>query len=166
MDKCLLASSIFGFGSIEIEKIVPTSTPEFNDNVPCHTDQTIIKENLFSKKNKKRIIKSIYFSIIIPSTTTITKIEQYKIMSIFNALKIIVILSSILYRWSISLNTYSGQGKPVMFGDYEAQRHWMEITFNLNISDWYSNTSDNNLNYWGLDYPPLTAYHSYLLGHV
>ncbi|RNA16527.1 dolichyl pyrophosphate Man9 c2 alpha-1-3-glucosyltransferase [Brachionus plicatilis] len=38
-----------------------------------------------------------------------------------------------------------------MFGDYE---------------DWYKNTSDNDLNYWGLDYPPLTAYHSYIMGYV
>uniref|UniRef100_A0A182S7W0 Alpha-1,3-glucosyltransferase n=1 Tax=Anopheles maculatus TaxID=74869 RepID=A0A182S7W0_9DIPT len=29
---------------------------------------------------------------------------------------------------------------------------------------WYRNTSDNDLLYWGLDYPPLTAYHSYLVG--
>jgi alpha-1,3-glucosyltransferase len=30
----------------------------------------------------------------------------------------------------------SGAGKPPMFGDYEAQRHWMEITFNLPIEEW------------------------------
>uniref|UniRef100_A0A6Q2XE79 Alpha-1,3-glucosyltransferase n=1 Tax=Esox lucius TaxID=8010 RepID=A0A6Q2XE79_ESOLU len=57
-------------------------------------------------------------------------------------------------------------GKPPMFGDYEAQRHWQEITYNLPVHEWYFNTTDNNLNYWGLDYPPLTAYHSLLCGHV
>ncbi|EJW72974.1 hypothetical protein WUBG_16119, partial [Wuchereria bancrofti] len=51
-----------------------------------------------------------------------------------------------------------------MYGDYEAQRHWMEITYHLPINQWYVNGSDNDLNYWGLDYPPLTAYHSWLLG--
>lgn len=30
-----------------------------------------------------------------------------------------------------------GAGKPPMFGDYEAQRHWQEITFNLPIKQWY-----------------------------
>jgi len=30
-----------------------------------------------------------------------------------------------------------GQGKPPMFGDYEAQRHWMEVTYNLPLSRWY-----------------------------
>ena len=48
-----------------------------------------------------------------------------------------------------------------MYGDYEAQRHWMEITLNLPIQDWYRETKDNDLLYWGLDYPPLTAYHRY-----
>ena len=30
----------------------------------------------------------------------------------------------------------------------------------------YVNSSSNPLDYWGLDYPPLTAYHSWLLGTV
>ena len=53
-----------------------------------------------------------------------------------------------------------------MFGDYEAQRHWMEITYHLKPDDWYVNSTDNDLRYWGLDYPPLTAYHSYLMGYM
>ncbi|RXM91330.1 Dolichyl pyrophosphate Man9GlcNAc2 alpha-1,3-glucosyltransferase [Acipenser ruthenus] len=53
-----------------------------------------------------------------------------------------------------------------MFGDYEAQRHWQEVTYNLPVEEWYFNTSDNNLLYWGLDYPPLTAYHSLLCAHI
>ena len=34
------------------------------------------------------------------------------------------------------LHPYIGAGKPPMFGDYEAQRHWMEITYNLNPRKW------------------------------
>lgn len=49
-----------------------------------------------------------------------------------------------------------------MYGDYEAQRHWMEITTHLPISQWYF----HDLQWWGLDYPPLTAYHSWVLGKV
>jgi alpha-1,3-glucosyltransferase len=49
-----------------------------------------------------------------------------------------------------------------MHGDYEAQRHWMEITTQLPISQWYF----HDLEWWGLDYPPLTAYHSWLLGKI
>lgn len=38
----------------------------------------------------------------------------------------------------------------------------MEITTRLPISQWYF----HDLEWWGLDYPPLTAYHSYLCGLV
>ena len=72
----------------------------------------------------------------------------------------------ILVRWLVGLHLYSGEHVPPMFGDYEAQRHWMEITFNVPISEWYFNTTSNELLYWGLDYPPLTAYVSYLFGYV
>lgn len=49
-----------------------------------------------------------------------------------------------------------------MHGDFEAQRHWLEITSHLPVRDWYF----FDLQWWGLDYPPLTAYHSWLLGHL
>ncbi|KAM9241760.1 dolichyl pyrophosphate Man9GlcNAc2 alpha-1,3-glucosyltransferase [Dugong dugon] len=78
----------------------------------------------------------------------------------------VVVLIGLTVRWTVSLNSYSGAGKPPMFGDYEAQRHWQEITFNLPVKQWYFNTSDNNLQYWGLDYPPLTAYHSLLCAYM
>lgn len=69
-------------------------------------------------------------------------------------------------RTMISLHSYSGQNKEPLFGDFEAQRHWQEVTVNLPIKDWYENTTDNDLLYWGLDYPPLTAYHSFIVGHA
>lgn len=71
---------------------------------------------------------------------------------------------AILVRIAVSLHPYSGAGIPPKFGDYEAQRHWMEITLNLPAKEWYRNSTDNDLNYWGLDYPPLTAYQSYIHG--
>ncbi|RYO77238.1 hypothetical protein DL766_003830 [Monosporascus sp. MC13-8B] len=67
-----------------------------------------------------------------------------------------------LFRWAAGLWGYSGFHKPPMFGDYEAQRHWMEITTQLPISQWYF----HDLEWWGLDYPPLTAYHSWILGKI
>ena len=51
-----------------------------------------------------------------------------------------------------------------MFGDFEAQRHWVEVTSNLPVTEWYSASPRNNLTYWGLDYPPLTAFHSQIIG--
>jgi len=80
-------------------------------------------------------------------------------------------------------------------GDFEAQRHWISLTSSslsslsslsipftpfsiplyhpsssstmntttvVRAKEWYS----HDLNYWGLDYPPLTAYHSYFLGLI
>lgn len=76
----------------------------------------------------------------------------------------LIFLLAVFIRWCVSLHSYSGENTPPMFGDYEAQRHWMEITYNIPIQDWYKNTRDNNLTYWGLDYPPLTSYHSYICG--
>jgi len=34
------------------------------------------------------------------------------------------------------------------------------------LIEWYQQTPDNNLLYWGLDYPPLTAYHAWLCGKI
>ncbi|NXW33108.1 ALG6 glucosyltransferase, partial [Phaetusa simplex] len=82
------------------------------------------------------------------------------------SLMTITVLLALTVRWTVSLGSYSGAGKPPMYGDYEAQRHWQEVTYNLPIRQWYFNTSDNNLLYWGLDYPPLTAYHSFLCAYI
>ncbi|KAI7876226.1 ALG6, ALG8 glycosyltransferase [Lichtheimia hyalospora FSU 10163] len=71
-------------------------------------------------------------------------------------------LIPLFVRWAVSLNPYSGYNTPPMYGDYEAQRHWMEITQYLDFSQWYK----YELDWWGLDYPPLTAYHSWLCGVI
>lgn len=73
-------------------------------------------------------------------------------------------LFALLVRVAVSLHPYSGAGNPPKYGDYEAQRHWMEIAINLPAKDWYWNSTTNDLNYWGLDYPPLTAYQSFIHG--
>jgi alpha-1,3-glucosyltransferase len=65
-------------------------------------------------------------------------------------------------RCMLSLAGHSGEGQPPMFGDFEAQRHWLEVTLRLPIEDWYRSTPQNDLLYWGLDYPPLTAYVSWV----
>ncbi|EFJ17714.1 Dol-P-Glc: alpha-1,3-glucosyltransferase [Selaginella moellendorffii] len=82
----------------------------------------------------------------------------------FRASAIFIAAVAVLIRLLTGLHSYSGAGNPPKYGDYEAQRHWMELTINLPVSDWYRNTTDNDLGYWGLDYPPLTAYQSYIHG--
>lgn len=78
----------------------------------------------------------------------------------------LILMIAVLFRWFVGLHDYSGKSKPPMFGDYEAQRHWMEVTISLPTTEWYFNSSNNDLLYWGLDYPPLTAYHSYINGLI
>ncbi|KAF9091793.1 Glucosyltransferase-like protein [Mortierella sp. GBA35] len=74
----------------------------------------------------------------------------------------IAVAAAVLVRWTVGLGPYSGQGLPPRFGDYEAQRHWMELTIHRPIREWYSDQSK----WWDLDYPPLTAYVSWICGFV
>ncbi len=78
----------------------------------------------------------------------------------------LVVAGVLLLKSMLSSHPHSGQSTPPLFGDYEAQRHWQEITLNLPAGQWYENSTVNDLQYWGLDYPPLTAYHSYAMGVV
>lgn len=68
----------------------------------------------------------------------------------------------LLVRWLVGQQGYSGEGCSPKFGDFEAQRHWMEVVWHLPVGEWYTNTTNNDLQYWGLDYPPLTAYWSWV----
>lgn len=79
---------------------------------------------------------------------------------------IFIISVAIFFRLLVALHSYSGAGVPPTFGDFEAQRHWMEITLHVPLKDWYRNTGTNDLKYWGLDYPPLSAYWAYITGYM
>jgi alpha-1,3-glucosyltransferase len=70
----------------------------------------------------------------------------------------VIICVALAFRAAAGLHPYSGEATPPMFGDYEAQRHWMEIARALPPRDWYRQTAENDLDYWGLDYPPLSGY--------
>lgn len=78
----------------------------------------------------------------------------------------VAFLCALAVRICTSFLPHSGQGRPPMYGDYEAQRHWMEVTWNLPVHEWYTATERNDLLYWGLDYPPLTAFSSQWFGAI
>ncbi|KAJ3355196.1 Glucosyltransferase-like protein [Allomyces javanicus] len=67
-----------------------------------------------------------------------------------------------LVRAAVGRHGYSGRATPPLFGDLEAQRHWLEITWHLPPSQWYH----YDQKFWGLDYPPLTAFFSYVFGAI
>jgi alpha-1,3-glucosyltransferase len=73
-------------------------------------------------------------------------------------------LAGVLLRILAGYFPYSGENTPPRFGDYEAQRHWKEITVNQPISSWYEAPREGA--WWPLDYPPLTAYHELMLGKI
>ncbi|KAA8917715.1 hypothetical protein TRICI_000154 [Trichomonascus ciferrii] len=74
----------------------------------------------------------------------------------------VVLSFAVILRSAVGLGPYSGYQSEPMHGDFEAQRHWMEITIHLPITKWYF----YDLEWWGLDYPPLTAFHSWVLGQI
>ncbi|CAB9496327.1 Man9GlcNAc2 alpha-1,3-glucosyltransferase [Seminavis robusta] len=81
------------------------------------------------------------------------------------SLHVLVVSLALFVRILVGYQHHSGEdnyhgSKRAYGGDYEAQRHWMELTWHLPIGDWYW----YDLQYWGLDYPPLTAYVSYVCG--
>ncbi|KAI8452126.1 ALG6, ALG8 glycosyltransferase family-domain-containing protein [Phakopsora pachyrhizi] len=95
------------------------------------------------------LLRSIEFLIKLPNQTKVT-------------VYCLIISSVLLIKWSVGTSSYSGHRSNPRFGDFEAQRHWLGLTVNVGIKDWYS----YDLEYWGLDYPPLTAYHSWILGKI
>jgi alpha-1,3-glucosyltransferase len=68
----------------------------------------------------------------------------------------------IILRLFVGYFPYSGEQDLPKFGDYEAQRHWMEVTVNYPMQQWYTASPE----WWPLDYPPLTAYHEYIMGRL
>uniref|UniRef100_T1JQD0 Alpha-1,3-glucosyltransferase n=1 Tax=Tetranychus urticae TaxID=32264 RepID=T1JQD0_TETUR len=100
------------------------------------------------------------------------------------------IILNFMLRWLISRFSYSGNflyihflcsllsyylksqiPNPAYYSNYIFQELgiivWLTgITYNLQPSEWYKNSTDNDLLYWGLDYPPLTAYHSWVNGFI
>lgn len=73
----------------------------------------------------------------------------------------LIILVAVVLRCGMGLFPHSGEGDPPMYGDFEAQRHWMELTRGKGVLDWYR----YDVGYWGLDYPPLSAFHAYVTSY-
>jgi alpha-1,3-glucosyltransferase len=51
-----------------------------------------------------------------------------------------VVLFSLLLRIMVGFGSYSGYNDPPRYGDFEAQRHWMELAVNSKPSEWYHET--------------------------
>ncbi|RHZ61872.1 hypothetical protein Glove_345g49 [Diversispora epigaea] len=113
-----------------------------------------------NESSYNRLINSeTEYNLAAPATRWLNWLEQNRFEKWSG---IIILIFGIYVRWTIGLNPYSGYNTPPMYGDYEAQRHWMELTLHVPINQWYY----YDLEWWGLDYPPLTAYVSWLCGKI
>ncbi|CCH42702.1 alpha-1,3-glucosyltransferase [Wickerhamomyces ciferrii] len=113
-------------------------------------------------KSKSKPKRTEYPSLLFYGSAIYDFLSPFKRAQNQWAARYIVVIFAIIIRSAIGFGSYSGHAIPPMFGDFEAQRHWLEITQHLPISQWYW----YDLQYWGLDYPPLTAYHSWILGKL
>ncbi|KAM0790439.1 hypothetical protein ACM66B_003317 [Microbotryomycetes sp. NB124-2] len=103
--------------------------------------------------------------------------QDHVVLSTKRVLLVTAVASAVAVKYAAGVGSYSGFSNPPMRGDFEAQRHWIALTSSsirspllypsaanatVSVKQWYS----HDLQYWGLDYPPLTAYHSVLLGII
>ena len=96
------------------------------------------------------------------TTAMTTRTKTRTKTSTWTTVPIVVGTFALLLRVFVATHSYSGFQSPPEYGDYEAQRNWMSITRNLPTSQWYTASED----YWRLDYPPNSAYQSYLSGFI
>lgn len=142
------------------EQFFKTPKPEYYNNASNKMAK--------SKKKTKQENKSIEYSNKVSPPSIFQGSPVYDLLHNFErapdqwAARYVLILTAIILRTAIGLGGYLGQGVSPMHGDFEAQRHWMELTIHLPVSEWYF----FDLQYWGLDYPPLTAYHLFLIGKI
>lgn len=83
------------------------------------------KQNARTLNDKKDVDSFVNQAI----TKHATELEQNYVWPLI--LSLFILLQSV-----ISSGSYSGAGQGKKFGDFEAQRHWMELTINLPIHQW------------------------------
>ena len=117
----------------------------------------VLEEPWSPAVNLEYLIEEIYiFSL---RSFSVKKSHSLGKIGVIGSLLFIVMIRAALFTQS-----YSGHYTPPLYGDYEAQRHWMEITVNFPTELWYKDTYETDPAYWKIDYPPLTAWHSFFCG--
>ena len=147
VNKKKLETSISSF----FESYIPEQHEKLSDFFLFLKDYLDIINNKLSKNNTK-----ISFIEKLDTSTNNQLIINTILIHIF----------VILLKIFVGFFGYSGENDPPKFGDFEAQRHWMEITINIDAKNWYTDSVNNSKEYWPLDYPPLSGYHSFILGHI
>ena len=140
------------------ESYIPEQHKELKDFflfLKDYLDSNLIKNN--KSDNSKNISKELIYIY--------NKLENLSKSQIF-FVSLSIHFFAILIKILVGQFGYSGEGDYPRYGDFEAQRHWMEITIIIPVQDWYTNSRLNRGDYWPLDYPPISGYHSYILGKI
>lgn len=77
-----------------------------------------------------------------------------------------ILLISLFIRTCVGIGLSSGEGMPPAYGDYECHRVWMEITHNLPVKTWYTDSQITNTTFWPMDYPPLCGYSHWFMSQI
>ncbi len=75
----------------------------------------------------------------------------------------VIALIGLLLRCCVGLHPHSGQGKPPLFGEFEAQRLQLEVAVQTPLREWYSAARFAG-GQGAFPYPPLNAYLSLAFG--
>ena len=146
----------YPFLSPKIESSIPSSLTSLYTNSE-NIVEFILKDQWSPAINLQNIIEKLY-------TYSQSSLSQRKTHDLGRIGLIGAVLLSLTIRTAMFSQSFSGYNSPPRYGDYEAQRHWMEITLYYPSEQWYKDIYTNEDPHWGLDYPPLTAWHSYLCG--
>jgi len=138
-----------------------TQSPTTSQLTPVSADSRKKEKVDVSSDEKRKWSSSVHHFLYSTKEIDSCNLLNFQFQSTF------AIFSLLLLRILVGFHHHSGEedhhgssNRGAYGGDYEAQRHWMELTYHLPIGDWYY----YDLEYWGLDYPPLTAFISYLCG--
>ena len=150
-----------------ISKFCQSFIPErYNNLLPFfQLLKNYLDENLANSLNKTQNENNEKKDLINKKKDIYFKLENSSLCQ-FILLTMCIHLFSILIKIFVGRFGYSGENSPPKYGDFEAQRHWMELTIFLPVSEWYTNSRLNRNDYWPMDYPPVTGYHSYILGKI
>ena len=149
-----------------ISKFCQSFIPErYNNLLPFfQLLKNYLDENLSNNNNKNKN-ENQQEANLAKSKNIYSKLENSSLGQLI-LITICIHLISILIKIFVGMFGYSGENSPPKFGDFEAQRHWMELAIYLPVSEWYTNSRANRIDYWPMDYPPITGYHSYILGKI
>lgn len=143
-----------------------TGSPKPKSALKGHSSPAKLKKPTTLNRTRSSSGSSAYLSPILDSPLRDTPISDF--LSPFRpastqwVARYAFVSFALILRLAVGLGPYSGYKQEPLHGDFEAQRHWLEITYHLPMNQWYF----HDLEWWGLDYPPLTAYHSWFLGAI